>query len=67
MKKFLMIAAVLFCMFSLAAEMTWSDYEKLCWKNGVEPTYEDYENLPPDTEYGNENGSEAVALFEGKW
>lgn len=66
MKKILIAATILFCMFSLSAEMTWADYEKLSWQEGVDPTYEGYENLPRDTEYGDDDGSEAVALLEEK-
>lgn len=69
MKKLLTIVAILFCMFSLSAEMTWADYEKLCWQEDVEPTYEGYEKLMsgPETEYGDDDGSESAALLEKNW
>lgn len=64
MKKLITIISLFVIVISsVAAEMTWADYELLCEKYGVEAKYEDYQNLPRDTEFGYDEESEILKLF----
>jgi hypothetical protein len=44
MKKSLIVVFATIALNSLSA-MDWGEYESLCYANGKEPTYEEYENL----------------------
>lgn len=47
MKKIILAIAFTFsfALFAEDCEFTWAKYENLCWKNGKEPSYEEYEYL----------------------
>lgn len=45
MKKVLFLCLMFVCGSLFAEDFEWADYEKLCWQNNKEPSYEEYEWL----------------------
>ena len=56
MKRIIFTVGLVLSTLSLSA-MDWSEYEVLCYRNGTEPSYEEWEYLCTDgaTDYGYDN------------
>lgn len=54
MKKIILITTLLLSALISVFSMEWAEYEMLCYKNGSEPSYEEYEYLCEEgaTDYG---------------
>jgi len=63
MKK-IFVGLALLAIGAVSFGMDWSEYESLCWLNGKEPTYEEWEWLSTEgaTDYGYE-AEELERLF----
>lgn len=64
MKKLYASIILFFGIFNLYS-MEWSEYEMICYANGIEPTYEDYRYLCEEgaTDYGYDE-EDILKLFE---